>query len=82
MSIENIQLGIDREDIFDGIRGEFSGTIYIKEFINPKNQPFVSLGRYRMLIQKGSKLNAIVSELYDQKRYVKLAHIIKFDSAS
>jgi len=77
MSIENIQLGVDREDVFDGIRGEFSGAVYIKKFITPKNYPFVSLGRYRMLIQKGSKLNAVISELYAQKRYVKLAHIMR-----
>lgn len=77
ISISNIQLGIDKDDIFDGIRGEFSGTIYVKEFITPRNYPFASLGRYRILIQKGSKLNNLVSELYTQKRYVKLAHIIK-----
>jgi hypothetical protein len=75
--IESINPSSNNRDIFDEIRGQWSGTVYLKVFTVPNSLPFKFLGRYRLLVQKGSKLSDTIIELHNQNRFRKLAYIIK-----
>lgn len=77
ISIENIKPDLVNGDIYEGVRGTWAGTIYMKEFRTPNNHPFIFLGRHRVLIRKESKLSKTVIDLYGQNRHLKLANIIK-----
>jgi hypothetical protein len=72
-----ININLNNEDIYDGIRGVWRGTFYIKDFLNPKGNPFIFLGRDRVLIKRNSKLSQTLIKLYKQKHNIKLANIIK-----
>jgi len=74
--IENINLKPTNEDILVGVRGRWTGTVYLKSLTTSNGFPFKFLGQYRLIVDKTSKLRQIVTELHSQNRFRKLAHII------
>jgi hypothetical protein len=76
INIASIDPNLKNEYIYDGVSGQWTGTIYLKCFSNPTGYPFIFLGRHRVLIEKNTKLSRIITELHSQKRFRKLAYII------
>ncbi|MGG6895874.1 HD domain-containing protein [Rhizobium sp. BR 315] len=57
------------------VHGRWSGAIYRRRFDGPNGKPFVFLGRHRLLVKEGTKLEDHLVELAAGKRYLTIANI-------
>lgn len=79
--IQSIELGNviynrSPENILCSVQGRWSGTIYLRNFKNVIKEPFIFLGRHRVLIEESSKLAQFLQGLHDDGKFAKLANTI------
>jgi hypothetical protein len=76
VTLENVRFGDVPEGILEVVQGRWTGAIYVREFATPNGRPYVFLGRYRVLIQKSSRLRAHLEDLKSEGRLIKMADTI------
>lgn len=77
LQIENINPQKEHDHIFPGLRGIWSGSLYVKKFVRPDKMPFLFLGQYRVLIKEDSKLEKVLKGLLTNNKTSKVVQIIK-----
>ncbi|SDC49394.1 HD domain-containing protein [Paraburkholderia lycopersici] len=84
VDLERVNFEEPPADVIAEIRGPWTGAIYWREFSTPDAKPYVFLGRHRVLVQRGSELQAHLQALADAGRFSALAdtvNLLKEDEA-
>jgi hypothetical protein len=76
ISLGNVRFTGPPEGILAEIQGRWSGAIYLRDFVKPNGKPYAFLGRYRVLIQRSSRLRSYLEDLKTEGRLIKLADTI------
>lgn len=75
-NLGNLVLDPSQHRIIAKVQGQWTGAVYERTFHLPGGKPYLLLGRYRVLIQSGSRLHGIISDLAGLKRFSKLAELV------
>jgi len=76
VALSNIRFAEGAQNILAEVRGRWTGAIYLRDFTDPDGKPYVFLGRFRVLIQKASRLRDYLELLKGQGRFMKLAETV------
>lgn len=74
----------DAVDVVPTIRGPWSGSVYWRAFQDPDNKSYLFMGRHRVLIRPGTRLERHFRELVDAKKFATIAaevHLLQEDAA-
>ncbi len=75
-SLQNLSLDPTEHQIIAKVHGRWSGALYSLDFEHPIGNPYLFLGRHRVVIKRSSKLHEHCSSLAEQNRLGKLADFI------
>lgn len=75
-SLQRMRYEGERPTSIASVRGRFSGTVYSLNFEPRDGKPYVQLGRYRMVVLRGSYLEHHVTELESDGRQTKIADLM------
>lgn len=75
-SLQRLRYEGERPTTIASVRGRFSGTVYSLNFEPLLGKPYVQLGRYRMVVLRGSELERYVTELATEGRMTKIADLM------
>jgi Histidine kinase-, DNA gyrase B-, and HSP90-like ATPase len=75
-SLQRLRYEGDRPTMIASVNGRFSGTVYSLNFEPLHGKPYVQLGRYRMVVLRGSDLEHHVAELASEGRQTKIADLM------
>ncbi|MFH0134020.1 ATP-binding protein [Variovorax sp. VaC1] len=76
MKLERARFNTPPENILAQVQGRWSGAIYLRAFNTPDATPYLFLGRYRVLIERSSRLAQHLQELMDAGKRTRLAEVI------
>lgn len=75
--LQNLILDPAQHQIIAKVQGRWTGALYSRDFEHPLGNPYLFLGRHRVVIKRGSKLHEHCSALAEQKRLSKLADLME-----
>jgi len=71
-------------DVVSSVQGRWTGTVYSREFQTPDDKPYLFLGRHRVLVKPGSRLELHFKSLANEKKFSTIAtevHLLQEDAA-
>jgi hypothetical protein len=76
VSIDDLRFDTTEHGILCQVQGGWAGAIYLRNFDTPDSKPYLFLGRYRVLIKRGSALADHFSRIAREGRLTILAELI------
>lgn len=75
-SLNRMNFQTSPSDILAEVHGRWSGAIYLRTFKTPDSKPYVFLGRFRVFIERSSKLSRYLRTLVGQGRLMSVVETI------
>lgn len=74
--LQRLQLQPEQHRILTQVQGRWAGAVYSRELSTKNGNPYVFLGRYRLVVLPSSRLHQHLTHLVDESRLIQIASLI------